>query len=505
MFNTTCPQCGAPVEMRSPAAVMAVCGFCRSTLLRRGEAVERIGELAAVLDDDSLLQIGAAGRFGERAFTLLGRIRLDYEAGFWSEWYVAFDDGGFGWLSEASGQYTVTVRQDEALPGGAWPAFSSLAPGQPQELAGRRYLVSDLRTARCTGGEGELPFRVDAGWAARVADLRSGSAFATLDYAEAERNGGRPELYVGEALELDRLALTGLRDPERVAATAAPKGEMIAFACPSCGASQSYVPGLADYVVCSSCHAGIHCTPEQQIVFSKARKLAEQEGALPLGASGVFDGLSYTVIGMLRCRVPGDEESWDEYLLMHPRRGFLWLVHSDAGWERVSVLDNWPAIEDEDAVSLDGKRYRQRERYRSEITYVVGAFNWQARVGDITEIADYSWQRNKLTLETSPNELVWSRASRLTAAKLAERFKLPSLAASVPGAAAQRQQRAAQGTGKSSFAPLPMIFSVILCVVNLPVLLAFDAGMVVVILGVVMLWVPEWIWRAFAGNGGGQR
>ncbi|WP_370540078.1 hypothetical protein, partial [Burkholderia cenocepacia] len=27
----------------------------------------------------------------------------------------------------------------------------------------------------------------------------------------------------------------------------------------------------------------------------------------------------------MRCRVPGDDETWDEYLLLNPKRGFLWL------------------------------------------------------------------------------------------------------------------------------------------------------------------------------------
>lgn len=43
MFHANCPACGAPVELKSAAAVMAVCSFCKSTLLRDGETLSDIG------------------------------------------------------------------------------------------------------------------------------------------------------------------------------------------------------------------------------------------------------------------------------------------------------------------------------------------------------------------------------------------------------------------------------------------------------------------------------
>ena len=144
---------------------------------------------------------------------------------------------------------------------------------------GRAFLLSDVRTARCTGGDGELPFRVDAGWEARVVDLRTGNAFATYDYSDADANGGSPAVYTGEALEFDALAFTGLRDTDHD--TREKRGaEMVPFACPSCGAPLSYAPNVADYVVCGSCHAGVQCTAEQQTVFAAQRKLEAVKGAL---------------------------------------------------------------------------------------------------------------------------------------------------------------------------------------------------------------------------------
>ena len=46
MFHANCPACGAPVELKSAAAVMAVCSFCKSTLLRDGETLSDIGKMS---------------------------------------------------------------------------------------------------------------------------------------------------------------------------------------------------------------------------------------------------------------------------------------------------------------------------------------------------------------------------------------------------------------------------------------------------------------------------
>ncbi|MEX8323918.1 DUF4178 domain-containing protein, partial [Klebsiella pneumoniae] len=108
MFHANCPACGAPVELKSAAAVMAVCSFCKSTLLRDGETLSDIGKMSAVLEDYARVQIGTTGRYKNKAFTVVGRIQSRYDAGFWNEWYVLFDDGTDGWLAEASGQVTMT-------------------------------------------------------------------------------------------------------------------------------------------------------------------------------------------------------------------------------------------------------------------------------------------------------------------------------------------------------------------------------------------------------------
>jgi Domain of unknown function (DUF4178) len=95
-YRAACPSCGAPVEFRSAASASAVCSFCRSTLVRDGDALQRIGVSSELFDDHSPLQLGAAGTLQGLAFTIVGRLQYGYAAGTWNEWHALFDNGRSG-------------------------------------------------------------------------------------------------------------------------------------------------------------------------------------------------------------------------------------------------------------------------------------------------------------------------------------------------------------------------------------------------------------------------
>ena len=96
-WRAACPNCGAPVEFASAASASAVCGFCRSTLLRDGETLSRIGQSAEIFDDYSPLQLGATGRWMGQGFAVVGRLQRGSELGPWNEWHLLFAARCRGW------------------------------------------------------------------------------------------------------------------------------------------------------------------------------------------------------------------------------------------------------------------------------------------------------------------------------------------------------------------------------------------------------------------------
>jgi Domain of unknown function (DUF4178) len=203
-LEASCPSCGAKVIFHAPSSVMAVCEYCKSTIVRHDVDLENLGRMADLKADGSPLRLGAEGRYQGAHFAVVGRIQYRFERGLWNEWALAFDDLRSGWLGEARGSYAMSFPAEvrEAV-----PAFAALRPGQRLRLAGHEFEVVDLESARCIAGEGELPFPIGAGYEAPVADLQgAGRSFATLDYSEE-----KPLVFVGEYVEFDDLHLSGLR------------------------------------------------------------------------------------------------------------------------------------------------------------------------------------------------------------------------------------------------------------------------------------------------------
>lgn len=484
MFKLACPSCGAEVVFRSATSAMAVCEYCRSTLLREGEAVRDAGKMAAVLGDYSPIRITTSGMYAGQAFGVVGRIQLRYEDGFWNEWYILFDDGSAGWLSDASGQYAVTL--DTGLADDA-PPFGQIVPGGQYAWDGVTFTASDLRTARCTAGEGELPFQVGPGWQAKVADYRQGVRFLTLDYSE----GAPPRRYAGKAVGLGDLRCQLLRAPEEIAGSAGRlKGKVATLACPACGTAIAWRPAVAAHLHCPACGAESDATTDTVELLDASRREAKLVTTLSLGEEANIDGKTWTLIGLMKCQEVGEAEEWIEYLMFNETAGFLWLVESSAGWDKVRVLDAWPESVSSSAVRYEGAAYTRMQAYASRVVQVAGAFNWRVKVGDSVSITDYRGSRGTLTSERSPSELGWSLAQRVPAASVDGWFggkgRITAPAASLTALAA-----ASRAADRSELRPLAWIFTVLVLLINVPI--AFRGGLyswVLILIAVGILWLP---------------
>ncbi|MFN8005477.1 MAG: DUF4178 domain-containing protein [Terriglobia bacterium] len=204
MTSFNCPSCGAVVHFQSAASILSVCEYCHSTLVRHDLNLEDVGKMAQLQQDGTPLQLRAEGKYGGVHFGVVGRIQLRYDQGLWNEWYLLFDDMRGGWLGEAQGTYAISFRVEvhESL-----PSFEMSAPGMKVQLNKNWFAIRDVQKALCIAGEGELPFRVGAGYEAPVVDLQGNqNSFATIDYSEDS-----PLVFLGEYVEFDDLHLSGLR------------------------------------------------------------------------------------------------------------------------------------------------------------------------------------------------------------------------------------------------------------------------------------------------------
>lgn len=153
-----CPACGAPLEVRNPGLVMAVCAFCGNTVWWDEAAVHSAGKRSILPEGFTRLYREATGAIQGRRFTVLGRVRYGFGRGFWDEWFVELQGGGTRWLTEDDHELSL----QQPLPGPP-PPMRGLFAGSRLEFSGQTWVVEETGEAVCLGAEGALPERFDEG------------------------------------------------------------------------------------------------------------------------------------------------------------------------------------------------------------------------------------------------------------------------------------------------------------------------------------------------------
>jgi hypothetical protein len=473
-YRAACPNCGAPVEFRSPASAFAVCSFCKSTIVREGDALRKIGESADLFDDHSPLQLGASGQYQGARFTLVGRLQYRYAEGTWNEWHALFEtrDGQkSGWLSEDNGRYVFAF--DAPLAERVPPA-TELRPGAQLLVGGQAWSIASVTAARLLAAQGELPAKpiLDRGFL--VADLRNArDEVGTLDYGEPQA----PRWSIGRSVALSELALTGLAEiaEKTLKGRGAP--------CPSCGAPLEIKLQSTQSIVCNQCKAVVDISQGIGGDLAHYEQAGGREPQIPLGTVGTFafgkgPELPWQVVGYVeRCTVPGgggagggggggsgggtggdddeddddDEQSfWREYLLYHRTAGFTFLVDAEDGWSWAAPITGAPERAGT-GVRWQGTVYKRLYAYTGKVTYVLGEFYWQLKRDELTRNVDYQGiggaTKKRLNREQTASEgiqeVVWSAGETLEADAVVKAFRL----APDQTAALQRDVKPTSGSG----------------------------------------------------------
>lgn len=155
MAKLTCSNCGAGLDVENQFIRTVTCRFCGTNFMVSGsETLDPTGKSATLADYPSRLSIGQRGEIRGRGFRVLGRIRYAYDAGFWEEWQIAWDDGAPpDWLEEDEGYWTVYRRERVK---GAIPLYDQARVGSTIGINNKQVFITEKRTGKVAGSEGQF-------------------------------------------------------------------------------------------------------------------------------------------------------------------------------------------------------------------------------------------------------------------------------------------------------------------------------------------------------------
>ncbi len=458
-YRASCPSCGSPIVFALGASLLKVCEHCGVAVARKGADLAAYGKVADLIPTPSVLKLGIDGRYaGAPPFTLAGRLQLDYGAGTWDEWLMAFSDGNWAWLSESQGKFHYMGQV--ALP--PVPRFGELHVGQTLDLGPPgTFVVAEVRSARFMTAQGELSFDVEPGSSLNYADLSGPKGqFATLDYG----TGTEPEaLYVGRQVALDELGLKDLPTVEDRRVEAAGQ----ALSCTQCGGPlEVRAPDQTQRIACPYCGSLLDATQNYAVLEALARPPLKP--AIPLGSKGRLGGVQWTLIGFMErsATVEGIRYPWREYLLYEPAHGFRWLVESNGHWSFVETVNPGEVREAWGVrASYHGKTYKHFQSSFATVDHVLGEFYWAVARGDQTETADYVSPPEMLSMEKTEAEVTWSLGTYLEPDVVWKAFGMSGAPRSPDGVAMNQPWRHAGQAGLvwgSSLLAMAVVFALFL-------------------------------------------
>jgi hypothetical protein len=195
-----CPECGAQIEIRSPAAVLVVCSYCRAAVHWNAQAVESAGKQSALAEGFTRLYRGALGWALGQRFEVVGRVRYSHRSGVWDEWFVNLEGHRTAWITEDDHELAL----QDPLTGVDLSFVRSLRAGQRFRALDTEFEVDEAGETVCVGIDGELPKTVVSGQRYRYVDATSLDGTRALG---VELDQEPPTAFVGRWLAHDDLRL----------------------------------------------------------------------------------------------------------------------------------------------------------------------------------------------------------------------------------------------------------------------------------------------------------
>ncbi len=209
-----------------------------------------------------------------------------------------------------------------------------------------------------------------------------------------------------------------------------PVAKTKALYCPNCGGPIELRGfGHALTAVCPQCLSVLDASTPELKILQQIQEAQRVTPLIPLGTRGTMIGAKWDVIGFQVRDADGD--SWEEYLLFNPYKGFRYLTQYQGHWNYVTPMDYLPLNKPtagRPGVLVDGRVFKHFSGAEARTSFVLGEFPWRVTVGETVVADDFVDPPTVLSSERTEKEVTWSRGEYTPGADIWKAFALPGSA-----------------------------------------------------------------------------
>lgn len=206
MATLNCPSCAGSIEGISPHIRSIDCSYCGSWLCLNNQLWEAKAGQKVALNAPSFLRVGQYGSLpnGDN-YTVVGRIRLQYEQDSWDEWWVEDGYGKGFWLEEDDGAYYRHTNQQN-IEFNNKSIVSDVGVGEDLTLNnGLTLFITEKFEATITGREGFLPTEPETNTIVSYLDGVSDGIEYSLEIEGNQASLSQAEVFDVHAIRWDKL------------------------------------------------------------------------------------------------------------------------------------------------------------------------------------------------------------------------------------------------------------------------------------------------------------
>ena len=179
--NLSCPSCGAPIKLKNRFVQVAVCEYCSQTLVVQDDKLDPTGKTAKMTEYPTPFKVGKYGSLKGKEFEVIGRVRYEYDEGWWDEWCLNMAGEKLIWIEEDEGMFRSfeRIRIKSAI-----APWDDIWVGSSVNVNKVDVFIMEKNSAKILGAEGNLTVKRVPGTTLNYVDGTGNEEQYTIEFYE---------------------------------------------------------------------------------------------------------------------------------------------------------------------------------------------------------------------------------------------------------------------------------------------------------------------------------